>query len=199
MPDTKNSNPLRDPRDRRLTRVAAPSALVLFGVTGDLAKKKLLPAMYDLANRSLLPPAFSLVGFGRRDWDDAQFAEYVKENVTQHARTPYNEDLWNQFASGLRFVQGEFDDDDAYDRLAQTLEELDRDRGTRGNHAFYLSIPPKAFETVCQQLADRDLADSENSTGWRRVVIEKPFGHDLESARELNAIVERVFRADSRS
>ena len=114
MPDNKNCNPLRDPRDRRLTRVAAPSALVLFGVTGDLAKKKLLPAMYDLANRSLLPPAFSLVGFGRRDWDDAQFAEYVKEHVAEHARTPYNEDLWNQFASGLRFVHGEFDDDDAY-------------------------------------------------------------------------------------
>ena len=197
MPENTQHNPLRDPRDRRLTRVAAPSALVLFGVTGDLAKKKLLPAMYDLANRSLLPPAFSLVGFGRRDWDDAQFAEYVKENVTQHARTPYNEDLWQQFASGLRFVHGEFDDDDAYVRLAETLDELDRDRGTRGNHAFYLSIPPKAFEVVCQQLADHDLADSEESQGWRRVVIEKPFGHDLESARELNSIVERVFRPDS--
>ena len=87
MPENTQHNPLRDPRDRRLTRVAAPSALVLFGVTGDLAKKKLLPAMYDLANRSLLPPAFSLVGFGRRDWNDAQFAEYVKEHVAEHARS----------------------------------------------------------------------------------------------------------------
>ena len=191
MPDTKNPNPLRDPRDRRLTRVAAPSALVLFGVTGDLAKKKLLPAMYDLANGSLLPPAVARVGLGRRAGEGAQGAECAPGSVTRRARTPYNEDLWNQFASGLRFVQGEFDDDDAYDRLAQTLEELDRDRGTRGNHAFYLSIPPKAFETVCQQLADRDLADSENNTGWRRVVIEKPFGHDLESAREQNILALR--------
>ncbi|WP_016996627.1 glucose-6-phosphate dehydrogenase [Kocuria atrinae] len=197
MPHHNNSNPLRDPRDRRLTRVAAPSSLVLFGVTGDLAKKKLLPAMYDLANRGLLPPSFSLVGFGRREWDDAQFAEYVKESIADNARTPFNEDMWKQFASGLRFVHGNFDDDAAYERLADTLTELDESRGTRGNHAFYLSIPPKAFEVVCQKLADHDLAESNGSEGWRRVVIEKPFGHDLESARELNAIVERVFPPDS--
>ena len=150
-----STNPLRDPRDRRLARVAAPSALVLFGVTGDLARKKLLPAMYDLVNRGLLPPSFSLVGFGRREWSHEDFAAYARKSVEANARTEFQETVWQQFAAGLRFVQGEFDDSAAYDRLAEVLAELDEDRGTRGNHAFYLSIPPKAFELVCQQLAER--------------------------------------------
>ena len=190
-------NPLRDPKDRRLTRVAGPSALVLFGVTGDLAQKKLLPAIYDLMNRGLLPPSFALVGFGRRDWSDERFQQVVRESVEAHSRTPFREDVWHQLTTGIRFVQGAFDDGEAFRRLGETLAELDETRGTQGNHAFYLSIPPNAFETVCQQLADHDLAGRHTEHGWRRVVIEKPFGHDLDSARELNAIVERVFPADS--
>lgn len=197
MPNSAEKNPLRDPRDRRLTRVAGPSALVFFGVTGDLAKKKLLPAVYDLVNRGLLPPSFALIGFGRRDWSDDDFRQQVRESVEAHARTSFREDVWNQFQEGIRFVQGAFDNDDAFERLKATLAELDETRGTRGNHAFYLSIPPKAFEQVLQKLADHDMAESQDSPGWRRVVIEKPFGHDLESARELNSIVEKVFPADS--
>lgn len=198
---TSRSNPLRDPRDRRLNRIAGPSSLVLFGVTGDLARKKLLPAIYDLANRGLLPPSFALVGFGRRDWDDDHFAAQVEESVRQYARTPFNETAWEQFAEGIRFVKGEFDDDGAYIRLKETIEELDSVRGTKGNHAFYLSIPPNSFEVVCQQLSNSGLAEAPTAADgdkpWRRVVIEKPFGHDLASARELNRIVESVFPADS--
>ncbi len=195
------SNPLRDPRDRRLNRIAGPSSLVLFGVTGDLARKKLMPAIYDLANRGLLPPSFALVGFGRRNWDDAHFSAQVEESVRKYARTPFNETVWEQFAEGIRFVQGEFDDDEAYLRLKETMQELDAVRGTQGNHAFYLSIPPNSFEVVCQQLSSSGLAEAptpdEGPKPWRRVVIEKPFGHDLASARELNRIVESVFPADS--
>jgi glucose-6-phosphate 1-dehydrogenase len=99
-------------------------------------------------------------------------------------------------ASGIRFVSGEFTDDSAFDRLKQTIEELDGQRGTNGNHAFYLSIPPKAFEIVCQQLSRSGLAQAKQDE-FRRVVIEKPFGHDLASARELNTVVESVFPADS--
>lgn len=197
------SNPLRDSRDRRLARIAGPSALVFFGVTGDLARKKLLPAVYDLMNRGLLPPSFGLVGYGRREWSDDDFRAYVRESVQAHARTSFREDVWNQFQKGMRFVQGAFDDDAAYERLKSTLVELD-ERGAQGNHAFYLSIPPKAFEQVLSKLAEHGLASREEDartthagTGWRRVVVEKPFGHDLESARELNAIVERVFPPDS--
>ena len=189
-------NPLRSPSDRRLNRIAGPSALIIFGVTGDLSRKKLMPAVYDLANRGLLPPGFGLVGFARREWDDQDFEREVHDAVQKYARTPFNEDVWNQLKVGIRFVQGEFDDDGAFDQLKETLAELDRDRGTMGNHAFYLSIPPKSFPQVTEQLRRSGLAEQQPGT-WRRVVIEKPFGSDLKTARELNDVVESVFPPDS--
>ena len=191
-------NPLRDADDLRLNRIAGPSALVIFGVTGDLSRKKLMPAVYDLANRGLLPPGFALVGFARRDWEDENFAEVVHDAVRQHARTEFREETWQQLAAGIRFVQGEFDDDAAFERLRHTIERLDTERGTMGNHAFYLSIPPKAFPAVAQQLLRFGLVDDKpESDRWRRVVIEKPFGHDLASARALNDALEAAFPADS--
>jgi glucose-6-phosphate 1-dehydrogenase len=193
---TPEFNPLRLPSDRRLNRIAGPSALIIFGVTGDLARKKLMPAVYDLANRGLLPPGFALVGFARRDWVDQDFAKVVHDAVAQYARTPFDEDVWKQLAEGIRFVQGEFDDDKAFADLKTTLQELDQTRGTMGNHAFYLSIPPKSFPQVTEQLRRSGLAD-EVDGAWRRVVIEKPFGSDLETARELNDVVESVFPPDS--
>ncbi|MBV2365577.1 glucose-6-phosphate dehydrogenase [Streptomonospora nanhaiensis] len=189
-------NPLRSELDRRLPRIAGPSVLVLFGVTGDLARKKLLPAIYDLANRGLLPPGFGLVGFARRDWEDQDFAAQAHEAVRQHARTPFREDVWRQLSEGVRFVSGELHDDAAFDELARTVRALDADRGTGGNYAFYLSLPPKLFPTVVKQLKRSNLAESEDGA-WRRVIIEKPFGHDLESARELNAVVDDVFPPQS--
>ncbi|MHB1289007.1 glucose-6-phosphate dehydrogenase [Georgenia sp.] len=191
------TNPLRDPVDRRLPRIAGPSGVVVFGITGDLAKKKLMPAIYDLANRGLLPPAFALTGFGRREWTTAEFAAVVHDAVRAHARTPWNERTWAQLVSGFRFVQGEFDDDDAFDRLAETVRSLDTEQGTGGNHAFYLSVPPDAFPVVLRQLARSGLSGDDGDPGWRRVVIEKPFGHDLESARALDQVVSEVFPPDS--
>ena len=190
-------NPLRDVRDRRIPRVAGPCVLVMFGVTGDLARKKLLPAIYDLANRGLLPPGFSLVGFARRDWEQEDFAQLTYEAVKEHARTPFRDSVWQQVSEGVRFVPGEFTDDEAFDRLAETVKQLDAERGTGGNYAFYLSIPPKTFPAVIRQLKRSGLSDpgegSEGVQPWRRVVIEKPFGHDLASARELNAMLDAVF------
>ena len=127
------SNPLRDSRDRRIPRVAGPCVLVMFGVTGDLASKKLLPAVYDLANRGLLPPGFSLVGFARRDWADEDFAQVAYDAVKLHARTPFRDTVWQQMLEGVRFVSGEFADDEAFDNLAKTVAELDQSRGTGGN------------------------------------------------------------------
>jgi len=190
------NNPLRDPDDRRLNRIAGPSSLVIFGVTGDLSRKKLMPAVYDLANRGLLPAGFSLVGFARRDWKNQDFGKVVKEAVKQYARTPWNESVWKQLSENIRFVSGEFNDDAAFDRLKATIDELDIKVGTNGNHAFYLSIPPKDFAQVCQQLKRSGLADAEPDE-FRRVVIEKPFGHDLASSRKLNDVVESVFPPDS--
>ncbi|MEW2134574.1 glucose-6-phosphate dehydrogenase [Streptomyces sp. NPDC005435] len=188
-------NPLRDARDRRLPRIAGPSGLVIFGVTGDLSRKKLMPAVYDLANRGLLPPGFSLVGFARRDWEDQDFAQVVHDAVKEHARTPFREEVWQQLAEGMRFIPGDFDDDTAFDQLKQAVDELDASRGTGGNFAYYLSVPPKFFPKVVQQLKKHGLADAPEGS-WRRAVIEKPFGHDLASAHELNAIVHEVFEPD---
>ncbi|WP_019877406.1 glucose-6-phosphate dehydrogenase [Sporichthya polymorpha] len=190
------ANPLRDPRDKRLPRIAGPCSLVVFGVTGDLARRKVMPAIYDLANRGLLPPGFSLVGYARRDWEDQDFSKVVHDAVKQNARTPFREETWAALSEGMRFVPGDFGDDAAFATLAKTLAELDESRGTGGNHAFYLSIPPKFFAEVVGQLKEHGLTDSHGDS-WRRVVVEKPFGHDLASARELNRIVEEVFPPSS--
>lgn len=194
--DNPPTNPLRDPEDRRLPRIAGPCGMVLFGVTGDLSRKKIMPAIYDLANRGLLPPGFSLVGFARRDWADQDFAQIVHDSVREYARTEFREEVWRQLAEGFRFVPGDFDDDHAFDQLRRTIEELDEARGTDGNHAFYLAIPPSFFGDVADQLKEHGLADPRPGS-WRRVVVEKPFGHDLESARHLNDILGEVFESGS--
>ena len=192
-------NPLRDTQDRRLPQIAGPCGLVLFGVTGDLSRRKLIPSIYDLANRGLLPPGFALVGFARHDFGRRGFAEFAKQAAKDGARTEWRESVWKQLYAGVRFVEGSFDDDAAWKRLHETLGELDRTQGTQGNHAFYLSIPPGLFPLVVSKLKEHELAapTEEHPGAWRRVVIEKPFGHDLASARELNRIVDEVFPPES--
>jgi glucose-6-phosphate 1-dehydrogenase len=187
------TNPLRAPQDRRLPRIPEPCALVIFGVTGDLSRKKLIPAVYDLANRGLLPPGFVVVGFARRDWGHGDFESMARESAQKYARTPWREEVWARLSGSIRFVGGSFEDDAAFDHLAQTLDELRDTHIIRGNAAFYFSIPPAAFPTVLKQLARTGLADNERSGGWRRVVVEKPFGHDLASAKALNDLVDDVF------
>jgi glucose-6-phosphate 1-dehydrogenase len=189
-------NPLRDAQDRRLPRIPEPCAVVIFGVTGDLARKKLIPAIYDLANRGMLPPSFVVAGFARRDWGDGDFEALAKESARQHARTPWRDEVWARLAGNIKFVGGSFDDDAAFDELAQTLDDLCDTHGIQGNAAFYLSIPPAAFPVVLKQLARTGMSDNQKSGGWRRVVVEKPFGNDLKSAMELNSLVDDVFTAD---
>ncbi len=194
-PIVAGPNPLRDPSDRRLPRVPAPCALVVFGVTGDLSRKKLLPAVYDLANRGLLPADFVLLGFARRDWEDGDFESLAKKAAKEHARTDWNEEVWERLSGDIMFVPGSFDDDEAFDTLAQTLDDLCESHGIKGNAAFYLSIPPSMFPTVLEQMERTKMADNEAAGGWRRVVVEKPFGHDLPSALALNKLVDDVFTA----
>lgn len=189
-------NPLKQSADRRLKKIAGPSGLIMFGVTGDLSRKKLMPAVYDLANRGLLPPSFSLVGFARRDWANQDFKEIVEQSIREFARTEWSAPVWEQLSKGIRFVSGSHDDPVAFDRLRSTVDALDEERGTAGNHTFYLSIPPKDFPQVISQLDRSGLATAQPGQ-FRRVVIEKPFGSDLKSAQELNEVVERVFPADA--
>ena len=189
------ANPLRSPGDRRLPRVPDPCTLVVFGVTGDLARKKLIPAVYDLANRGLLPPGFALLGFARRDWGDGDFESLAREAAQKGARTEFLESTWARLSGAMKFLPGAFDDDAAFDKLADMLRELDGTHGTQGNAAFYLSIPPAFFPVVLKQMQRTRMADDAVRGGWRRVVVEKPFGHDLASAKELNSLVDSVFGA----
>lgn len=170
--------------------------MVIFGVTGDLSRRKLLPAIYDLANRGLLPAGFTLIGFSRRDWSKQDFEDFVRTTVQAGSRTTFDHNVWQRLAAGMHFVSGRFDDAASFDRLAATVNDLDHRRGTGGNWAFYLSVPPGGFATVCSQLKRSGLADAPAGS-WRRVIIEKPFGHDLESARTLNRTINSVFPEDS--
>src|SRR5689334_9959617 len=188
-------NPLRTAQDRRLPRIPEPCALVIFGVTGDLARKKLIPAVYDLANRGMLPSGFVVLGFARRDWGDGDFEALARKAAQDHARTPWREEVWARLAGNIKFVPGSFDDDSSFDALARNLDDLRDSHGIQGNAAFYLSIPPSAFPTVLKQMGRTGMADNDKSGGWRRVVVEKPFGTDLKSARELNSLVDDVFTA----
>ncbi|HET8583627.1 MAG TPA: hypothetical protein VFL65_10250, partial [Jatrophihabitans sp.] len=187
-------NPLRDPADRRLPRVPEPCALVVFGIGGDLSRKKLIPAVYDLANRGLLPTDFVLIGFSRADWPGGgTFEQLMRKSAKDGARTGWNEDVWRRLAGNTRFIEGSFDDDGAFDQLCTTMEELRETHGIQGNAAFYLSVPPALFPDVLKQMQRTGLADASAARGWRRVVVEKPFGHDLPSALALNQLVDTVF------
>ncbi|PZT76150.1 MULTISPECIES: glucose-6-phosphate dehydrogenase [unclassified Streptomyces] len=183
---------------RPAARAAGPSGLVVFGVTGDLSRKKLLPAVYDLAHRGLLPPGFALVGVALPRQEGEDVTGLLRESVVRHARTPFREEVWERLARSMTFVQGDLADDDVFELLAKETGEL---RGAAGNFAFYLSVPPKLFGTVVRQLGKHGLARPPAGS-WRRAVIEKPFGHDLASARALDAVVheafapEQVFRID---
>jgi glucose-6-phosphate 1-dehydrogenase len=187
-------NPLRDPADRRLPRVPEPCALVIFGIGGDLSRKKLIPAVYDLANRGLLPTDFVLVGLSRADWPGGgSFEQLARKSAKDGARTGWSEEVWRRLSGNTRFIEGSFDDDHAFDELVQTMESLRESHGIRGNAAFYLSVPPSMFPTVLKQMQRTGLSDAAKARGWRRVVVEKPFGHDLQSAVQLNELVDDVF------
>ena len=127
-----------------------------------------------------------------RDWGSGDFEEFIRKSVKENARTAWNEKTWRQLSSGFRFVGGSFDDEEAFDKLASTVKELDETRGTGGNHAFYLSIPPNAFPTVVSQLARSGLNDDQDNGRFRRIIVEKPFGHDLKSALDLAKTLQEV-------
>src|SRR5436305_5381904 len=143
----------------------------------------------------MLPSSFVVLGFARRDWGDGDFEALAKQAAQDHARTPWKEEVWARSAGNVRCIPGSFDDDAAFDSLAQTRDELRDTHGIPGNAAFYLSIPPSAFPVVLKQMGRTHMADNEKSGGWRRVVVEKPFGTDLESAKALNDLVDDVFTA----
>ena len=192
----QNTNPLR--AGLRLERIPAPCVMVIFGVTGDLTARKLMPSLYDLAVGHPLPEGFSIVGVSHRDWDDETFRGEMRQAVEKSAKAPVTDESWNLFAQGLFYVRGDFDNETVYTELNQRLKVIDEERRAQGNRLFYLATAPRFYAPIIGHLGASGLAHRQDiyynrPDSWNRIVVEKPFGRDVESARELNARMGSVF------
>jgi glucose-6-phosphate 1-dehydrogenase len=180
-----------------LRRTPDPCALVIFGASGDLTHKKLMPALYALMLRRLLPPRFAIVGVARSEGDDGAFRKDMKEAVQKHARDEFREDVWDELAESMHYIATDFADEGGESALAELLADLDEKHDLGGNRVYYLAVPPAAFPTIVDALGKR-----RSAQGWTRLIVEKPFGHDLESARQLNTMLwehfaeKEIFRID---
>lgn len=180
-------NPLRV--GLRKERVPEPQILVIFGASGDLTQRKLVPAIYQMKRDRRLPPETTVVGVARRPWSHDYFREQMREGIEEFGGGIGNEEFWQEFAKGLYYCPGDIDNPESYQKLKAFLAELDEERRTRGNHIFYLSVSPNFFPEAIRQLgAAQMLADPVKN----RLVIEKPFGRDLSSAKALNRVVQKV-------
>ena len=187
------SNPLRE--GLRLERMPDPAVFVLFGATGDLAHRKVLPALFQLWRTNLLPHELEIMAVGRRPYTDEAFRAEIRGSLDRFSRVlPVEAAAWETFSARIGYHRGEFGDPALYDGLSARLDELDRERGTLGNRLYYLATQPSAFAEVIAQLGRAGLDHEVHGDGWRRVVIEKPFGRDLTSAIRLNREVGKVFR-----
>lgn len=191
-----NTNPLRG--GLRLDRSPSPTVMVIFGVTGDLTARKLMPALYDLAVGYPLPEGFSIVGVSRREWDDETFRSEMREAVEKGARTPVTDEAWKLFSQGLFYVSGTFDDEATYTDLRHRLETVDAERRAHGNRLFYLATSPNFYGPIIKHLGEAGIAARQDiywdrADSWNRIVVEKPFGRDVETARALNAEIGAVF------
>jgi glucose-6-phosphate 1-dehydrogenase len=181
----------------RLRRSPDACAIVIFGASGDLTRRKIFPALYSLAFRRLLPERFGIVGVARTEQTSKQWIAEMKKAVKEHGRDELRADVWNELAAGMRYVSTDFADDQGEDNVVEALRELDEKRGTAGNRLYYLAVPPAAFEMIVNKLGER-----RSSEGWTRLIVEKPFGHDRDSAHKLNGILQahfsenEVFRID---
>ncbi|MEO8571390.1 MAG: hypothetical protein ABI553_06775, partial [Chloroflexota bacterium] len=189
----QDDNPLRE--GLRLERVPDPSVLVLFGATGDLAHRKVIPALYQLWRTNLLPHDFVVLAIGRRAYDDAALRDEFKASLEKYSRVlPLDDAAWRSFADRIRYQRLDFANPADYDGLVTVLDGIDKEQSSHGNHLYYLATQPSAFAEIVAQLGRVGLDHERHEGGWRRIVIEKPFGHDLTSAIRLNREVGKVFR-----
>jgi len=186
------ANPLRS--GLGLDRTTDACAVVIFGASGDLTKRKLVPALYNLAASRALPGGFAVTGVARRTKTHDQFRAEMKDAVSKFSRRkPLDEAVWSDFSRALGWVSGDFTSAKTYEDLRTHLEACDRERGTRKNRLFYLAVPPSEFGAIALGLREANLVSSSDAT-FTRVVFEKPFGHDLASPRALNDTIASVFR-----
>lgn len=188
--DQLEPNPLREGISARA--VPQPCAIVIFGATGDLTQRKLIPALYNLAADGDLPPAVTIIGFARREKTDEQFRSELEKATRKFSRQAVRDDIWQTFAKSIFYHRSEFEDAPGYKSLAKRLDKIDKEYGTRGNRLFYLAAGPDQFEPILKHLKAAGLNETCKGS-WARVIIEKPFGTDLASARELNHIVRNSF------
>ena len=191
-----STNPLR--AGLKMDRMPDPCVMVIFGVTGDLTARKLMPSLYDLTIGHPLPEGFSIIGVSHRDWDDDQFRTEMRAAVERGARTPVTDEGWDLFSQGLFYVKGDFDAEETYTRLKERLEQVDEQRRAHGNRLFYLATSPRFYAPIITHLGASKIGQRQdiyydNQGGWNRVVIEKPFGRDVTTARELNSKIGSVF------
>ena len=185
-------NPLRE--GLRMEQAAPPCAMVIFGASGDLTRRKLVPALYTLAVEGLLPPGFTVVGYARRQMSTDDFRAQIRDSVNEFARLrPIDPQVWAAFEQSIFYLSAAFENPEGYARLSDELHRLDTERGTQGNHIFYLATPPTNYETIVDNLGQSGLARPARKGSWTRLIVEKPFGRDLASAMELNAHLLRVF------
>jgi glucose-6-phosphate 1-dehydrogenase len=172
----------------------ASCSFVLFGATGDLTRRKIMPGLFSLSSQGLLPKNFVIVAFARRDKNDEAYRQELREHMKQFApKLPSDGPEWDKFARNVYYVRSDFDDADGYKRLADRLTELDRANDLGGNHLFYLATPPDNFSQIIENLGKAGLNRPRRESGWSRLIIEKPFGADLESAKQLNTELNSVF------
>jgi glucose-6-phosphate 1-dehydrogenase len=184
-------NPLR--AGIRLGPRAEPCVVVIFGATGDLTRRKLLPALYRLQQQQLIPPEFAIMGVARQEMSDQEYRSKMHDALAEFGgEDAVDEDAWTNFAEGIFYITGEFKDSETYTKVTARLKEIDELRKTQGNRIFYLATAPEFFGLIANQLAQANLARPEGRT-WTRIIVEKPFGHDLESARALNTELASVF------
>src|SRR5262245_21765651 len=187
-------NPLRE--GLQVERMPEPNSVVIFGASGDLTKRKLVPALYNLELEGLLPNAFAVIGFARRPIPDDAFRAQMLDGINNFSRNrPAKPEVWAEFSQKLHYCAGNFDDPQAYQGLAAALNEQDAQHGTAGNRLFYLATSPEYFPVILKHLGEAGLNKSPTG-GWVRVIIEKPFGRDLVTAKQLNATVSSVFTED---
>lgn len=191
--DHPQANPLREGLSTRA--VPQPCSIVIFGATGDLTHRKLVPALYNLAADGELPPAVAVIGFARRPKDDNQFRQELEEATRKYSRQNVRDDIWQTFAQSIFYHQSDFSDEAGFKSLAERLKKIDSERGTRGNRLFYLAVAPDQFEPILKHLKAMGLNQAQEGS-WVRVIVEKPFGTDLASARELNKVVRKSFSED---
>jgi len=172
-------------------RLTDPCVMVVFGGTGDLNKRKLIPALYNLAISKLLAPEFAVIGIGRTVMSTEDFRSKIDQDLRQYATTPVEPGEWNRLLSQIYYLTGDLQDKNTYLRLRELLAQVDKDHQTRGNYLYYLATAPEFFSVIVRQLGEAGLAE-EKDGHWRRVIIEKPFGHDLDSARVLNQEIKQV-------